>query len=59
MEAQLALIIAEALVKYGPTVARAIAEIFEKKTPTLQDWEKVFALAEKSYEDYVKPAVNA
>ena len=49
-----AILIAQALLKYGPAVARGIAELFEKPNPTLADWEKVFVLAEKSYDDYVK-----
>lgn len=49
-----ALLIAEALIKYGPTLARGLAELFAKPAPTLEDWEKVFKLAEKSYDDYVK-----
>lgn len=48
-------IIAMALVKYGPTLARGLLEIFQKDAPTTEDWERVFALAEKPYEDYVKP----
>ena len=48
------LLIAKALLDYGPAVARALAEIFQKPNPTLEDWEKVFAVSEKSYEDYVK-----
>jgi hypothetical protein len=51
------IIIAEALMKYGPSVARALVEIFKKDDPTAEDWEKVFALAEKSYDDYVPPVV--
>lgn len=48
-------IIALALVKYGPAVARALVELFSKQTVTAADWDKVFALADKSYEDYTKP----
>lgn len=48
-------IIALALVKYGPQMARALYEIFSKPTPTKEDWDKVFAMAEKPYEDYTKP----
>ena len=47
-------LILEALVKYGPAVARAITELFKKETITADDWNKVFDLAEKSYEDYIK-----
>lgn len=48
-------IIALALVKYGTTLARALVAIFSIEKPTAADWEKVFDLAEKSYDDYVKP----
>lgn len=47
-------LIASALVKYGPAVARQLAGLFSKQSVTLEDWEQVFALAEKSYDDYVK-----
>jgi hypothetical protein len=50
-----AIIIAQALIKYGPEVARQLAILFGQKEVTLADWEKVFVLAEKSYDDYVKP----
>ena len=49
----LAEIIALALVKYGPDLARALVEILTKPNPTKADWEKVFALADKPYEAYV------
>ena len=48
-------LILEALVKYGPTVARAITDLFRKENITLEDWDKVFALAEKPYADYIRP----
>jgi hypothetical protein len=48
-------LILEALIKYGPTVARAISDLFKKETITPEDWDKVFDLAEKSYADYIKP----
>lgn len=51
-------IIALALVKYGPAMARALMELFSKPTVTLADWDKVFALAEKSYEDYTKSTTS-
>ena len=50
-----AIIIAQVLIKYGPEVARQLARLFGQKEITLEEWEKVFALAEKSYDDYVKP----
>ena len=48
-------IIAMALIKYGPSLARALVEIFQTETPTPTQWEVVFSYAEKSYDDYVKP----
>ncbi len=54
MDPQLAILIAQLLLKYGPGVAREITLLFQKKAPTAADWEKVFALAETSYDDYVK-----
>jgi hypothetical protein len=52
---QLSLFILEALLKYGPTVAREIVALFQKNPPTISDWEQIFAACEKSYDDYVKP----
>lgn len=48
-------IIAMALVKYGPGLARELVAIFQNPAPTMDDWNKIFTLAEKPYEDYVKP----
>jgi hypothetical protein len=56
MNTEIALLIGQALVKYGPTMARALAALFMKDEPTLEDWEKVFALAEKPYEAYTAPS---
>lgn len=58
MNTEVALLIGQALVKYGPTVARALAALFLKDEPTLDDWENVFALAEKPYEAYVAPTAG-
>lgn len=50
------LLIAEILLKYGPSVARQFQALFTKNTPPTQhEWDAIFAMAEKSYEDYVKP----
>ena len=46
-------IIAAALIKYGPALARALVEIFQTTAPTPEQWEKVFSLASKPYEEYV------
>ena len=59
MDPQLAIILGTALVKYGPDVARAVAGLFQKNDPTWEEWEAVFALAEKSYDDYVRPTAPA
>lgn len=58
MTPELALLIGQILLKYGPTVAQATVEIFQKPAPTPEDWTKVFALARKSYDDYVRPPAN-
>ena len=54
MNVQISVLILEALVKFGPSAARAIADLFRKDTITAADWDKVFDLAEKSYESYIK-----
>ena len=47
-------IIAVALIKYGPAVARALFDIFSKETVLKEDWDKLFLQVEsKTYEDYV------
>lgn len=46
-------LIATALIKYGPGVARALVDIFSNPAPTREAWEKVFSLAEKPYDAYV------
>lgn len=53
MNQETALIIAGLLLKYGPELARQVAALFAKKDITLADWEKVFALAETTFETYV------
>jgi hypothetical protein len=50
-------LVAQLALKYGPPLALKFAELFEKKTVTLDDWKAVFALADKSYESYVAPKV--
>lgn len=56
MSEALIILILQAAVKYGPDAGRAIVAIFTKTNPTKDDWENVFVLMEKSYDDYVKPA---
>jgi hypothetical protein len=49
------ILIGELLVKYGPTVAREFCKLLKVENPTEEQWDAVFALAEKSYADYVAP----
>lgn len=58
MSPAIAALILQALITYGPSVAKAINDIFKKTTITPEDWDKVFALVEKSYDDYVKPSAT-
>ncbi len=55
---EIAVLIATALIKYGPEVAQGIATILHKNDPTLADWEAVFAKV-KTYDEYVAPKPNA
>lgn len=56
MSPAIILLIAEALLKYGPALARQYHALFTKTTPpTDAEWEALFKLAEKSYDDYVRP----
>jgi hypothetical protein len=48
-------LIVELMLRYGPSLARAVQQIFQKQNPTQADWDAVFALADKSYDDYIKP----
>ena len=42
MTPEIGIIIAQALIKYGPDIAAEIATIFSRPTHTLQDWLSVF-----------------
>ena len=55
MNPTIAALILQAFVKYGPAVGRAITDIFRKEVITADDWNRVFDLAEKSYDSYIKP----
>jgi hypothetical protein len=48
------ILIAQALVKYGPEVAEGLARLFEVRKPTLEEWGVVFELARKPYAEYVR-----
>jgi hypothetical protein len=49
-------LVATALVKYGPALAKGLYDLFRTENPTPQQWAALFELAEKKYEDYVRPA---
>ena len=55
MKPEVAILIVQALLSYGPGVARSLVEIFQKQEITAADWEGVFAKAEKGYDEYVAP----
>ena len=55
MNSAMVMLIASALIKYGPGMARELVKLFSNPAPTLEDWEKVFALADKPYEAYTQP----
>lgn len=50
-----AVLIVEALVRYGPAVAKSVKEILEKPAPTQADWDALFAKV-KTYDDYINAA---
>lgn len=50
-----AIIIAQFILQYGLPAFQKIIELTSQKTePTPEQWAAVWALAEKSYEDYIK-----
>lgn len=49
-----AMIIALAVVKYGPALGRALYDLFHKTNPTREDFEVIFKIAETPYEDFTK-----
>ena len=53
---QTTLFVIEALLKYGPALARQLLDLLRKDTdPTIEEWDALFArVADKSYEDYVR-----
>ena len=54
MNPAIVMLIVEAFIKYGPQLAMKLVELFEKQTVTKEDFDNVFKLAEKSYEDYTR-----
>jgi hypothetical protein len=58
--ADLAILILQALIQYGPGAVTSIQALFAgKAAPTSADWAKVFAPAHKSYDFYVAPKAAA
>ena len=53
MNTALIVTIAQYAIKYGIPAAQELIKLFKKADPTVEDWEKVFDLSKKSYEDYV------
>lgn len=47
-----AMIIAQFAIQYGIPAAQALVALFNKPSPTAEDWNTVFALV-KPYESYV------
>lgn len=53
-----ALMILQALLTYGPTLARELQKLFsQQRDPTPEEWEKLFTMFSKSYEDYIAEAM--
>lgn len=54
---ELAILIASALVKYGPDVAQTIQRMFASGAPPTQaDWDALFAKTRKTYDKYIEEA---
>ena len=51
-----AVIVAKFAIMYGIPAAQELVKLFQLKDPTAEDWAKVFALAQKPYEQYIKEA---
>lgn len=51
-----ALLVIESLVKYGPAVAASVREMLKKEEPTDEDFTRLFALADKTYDQYREEA---
>jgi len=49
-------LIIEFAIKFGIPAARELVKLLTVENPTIEQWEKVFAPAEKSYDDYIAAA---
>lgn len=50
----LGLLAIKALVKYAPGMVESIREVISKKDPTEEDWNALFAKADKTYDQYIE-----
>jgi hypothetical protein len=46
-------LIIQAMLRFGPAVARELVALFSKKEITQADWDSIFAKAEKPYDSYM------
>jgi hypothetical protein len=46
----------ETMLKYGPDAARAARELLKKSEPTDEDFNRLFQLADKTYDTYREEA---
>lgn len=46
----------ETLLKYGPDAARAARDLLKKAEPTDEDFDRLFQLADKTYDMYREEA---
>ncbi len=47
--------IGQLLIQFGPTVAAGFQKLFTTANPTQDDWDKLFAMAQKPWEDRKPP----
>lgn len=50
-----ALIIAQFMITYGVPATRKLIELLRTPNPTWEQWDAVFALSEKPFDEYVNP----
>lgn len=53
---QLAILIAQILLKFGPAVAQQFQILFSKnEAPTQDEWNKIWEITQKPWQDYKPP----
>lgn len=55
MSAAQILVIAQALIQYGPEAAKALKEIFSTTAPTDAQWQALWDKSQTPYSDFVTP----